>query len=105
VFSIDLNKQDSDEFKCGNEKHQSPWVFNSIIEKTKHNIANHGCPIVKCSFYCKFDVEMVTHMTCMHALRHSCPVCKQRLSILEDHLLTHPKCNACQLRFIDHAGL
>ena len=105
VFGMDLNKPDSDEIKCNNEKHQSPWTFNSIIEKTKHIIANHGCPVVKCSFYCEFDAEMVTHMTCMHALRHSCPVCKQRVNILEDHLLTHPKCNACQLRFIDHAGL
>ena len=27
------------------------------------------------------------------------------MTLLEDHLLSHPKCSACQLRFVDHAAL
>ena len=87
-----ISSKDSGKITCCNEKHQSPWSFPSIIEKTKHLITSHGCPIVKCSFYCEFDADMITHMECMHeTLKHSCPICKLKVTVLEEHVLSHPK--------------
>ena len=48
------------------EKHETPWAFKTIIDKTKHLILSHSCPLVKCSFYCEFDAEMIQHMDCVH---------------------------------------
>ena len=87
-----ISSKDSGKITCCNEKHQSPWSFPSIIEKTKHLITSHGCPIVKCSFYCEFDGDMITQMECMHEiLKHSCPICKLKVTVLEEHVLSHPK--------------
>ena len=50
-----LNKSgDSYERTCSNEKHDYSWSFKTIIDKTKHLILMHSCPIVKCSFIVKW---------------------------------------------------
>ena len=61
-----ISSKSSNKINCCNEKHQVPWSFPSIIEKTKHLISSHSCPLVKCTFYCEFDSDMITHMDCMH---------------------------------------
>ena len=97
---------DSFTLKCSNEKHDYCWSFQTIIEKTKHLILMHSCPIVKCSFYCEMDKDMIHHMELVHDNQGIvCVICKIKVKHIEDHLLSHPACNACKVRFLDQAML
>ena len=44
---------------CENEKHHVKPKFDSLLEKKRHIIREHSCPLVKCSFYSEFDFELL----------------------------------------------
>ena len=91
---------------CHNEKHETPWSFKTIIDKTEHLIQTHSCPLVKCSFYCEFDAEMIQHMDCVHEKpKQSCHICKLKVPFLADHLFSHPQYSVCTIIFMDLAAL
>ena len=69
-------------------------------------ILSHSCPLVKCSFYCEFDAEMIQHMDCVHEKpKQSCHICKLKVPFLADHLFSHPQHSACTIIFMDLAAL
>ena len=49
---------------------------------------------------------MIRHMKLVHDKQGIvCFICKIKVNNIEDHLMSHPSCNACKIRFLDQAML
>ena len=100
------SQQVEGKFTCQNENHETEISFQTLIEKKRHLISHHSCPVEKCSFFAELDTDLLLHFKSVHerSLEY-CVLCKIKVTNLKSHILSHPTCNACQNQFYDLAEL
>ena len=91
-------------YKCGNELHDPPILFNSQNDKDEHIKSCHFCPAFPCKFYAEFESELNKHFISEHESM-LCSLCFKRFEDLEIHMLVHPQCGICHTRVVDGVAL
>ena len=102
--SVRFSPNAKEMFKCSNELHNPPILFDSQDEKDRHIKSCHFCPAVPCKFYAEFESELNKHYTSEHE-SVLCSLCMKRFKDLEIHMLVHPQCGICYTRFINGVAL
>ena len=60
---------------CKNEQHVIEPCFDTLLEKKRHIVSQHSCPIVKCNFFPEFDNEMMDHLKSIHENKKHVELC------------------------------
>ena len=106
AIKVESLERNSNKIYCENENHILKPQFSSLVEKKRHIINEHSCPISKCSYFTEYDSELLDHLKIAHDNRYDyCNICKQRVINMSEHENSHPICGSCRCRFVDLAAL